>query len=368
MDKIFEKLKRLQEEEVISIAATLPDLCSLFSAIRERNPKGRKPGLEGTLIDAGNLDAIAQSARHLRNCPYSLCAFECVLDPGLNNADFSFSLGRIVAEAAIRYGTPISDWLGGTENREKDRILRFLARWLDKKSLLYHSIYTIYLELDTSVKDRAGIPGIFVRLQSGNKRAEWYETISLAVLDSLGIEPTSGKRRFISDFYKSFVDDAEFHQLGVMFSRDDFPMKLIALGADQRSAKQILGSLGFDMSKYISDADWDMIAELSEGVVNLSLDFIDKGDNAEWARSRIGIELPSSANDNKLIDWLVGKGCCSVEKGEVLRNWKRDFPYFNSVSGKTITICQRTSHYKLVLQPDLPVKAKAYIGFFANPL
>lgn len=365
---IIEKLSKLSDEEILSIAATVPDFYRLFTAIRTIGQGNSGPMLVGTLIDSDNFDVIEHSVSRLKRCPYIQSAFECVLDPDKNRADFSFSIGRISAEAAVTLGNPVADWFGEAEFKGKDRVLRLITRWMDKKSLLYHSIYAIYFELDTSIREKAEIPGLFVRLQSGDKRPEWYETMSLAVLESLDIELTKEKRIFIKNYFTALAEATGYFHLGIMLSRDDFPIKFVAEYTELHKAKSILESLGFDMSRYINEIDWARLVELCDGFAGLSLDFIDKGGGANWIENRIGLEIQSSSKDDELIDWFIGMGCCSAEKGKILRDWKGKVPYRFADSGEEVVICREISHFKLVLRRDLPMQAKVYLEYYPYPL
>lgn len=346
------------EKYILDRVDAYPDIYELFSAIKNEPSNGIESNLKDSLIDTDDMEAIDKAILGLKKCPYSLCALECTLDPDTYKTDFSLSLGRIMADAIICGARPVSEWIGNKDSCERERTLRFLDRWLDKRLLFYHSIYSVYLELDTSTGGNSSVPGIFVRLQSGNKREEWYETLSLAVLDSLDIELTRKKREFINNFYRNFVSAAEFFQLGIMFSRVDFPIKLVAIYIKPHEARRALGALGLDLSEYIGEDDWKDIETISKGYINVSLDFTDS------VGKRIGIEIESLKNDKDILEWVVKKGCCSIDKSKAVLNWTGGFSFvYPKDSGQEVSVEQKVSHYKLLLQPDSPMRAKVYLQY-----
>jgi hypothetical protein len=123
-------------------------------------------------------------------------------------------------------------------------------------------------------------------------------------------------------------------------------------------AVNILRKYGIDIFECVSQDDWNKIVQFTSGNFSLSLDFTDK------IEQRVGIEIESSENDTKLLDWLVDKGCCSREKSKAVLYWNSEFSLRCSAeSDQVITIERKISHFKLVLKPNLPVMAKVYLKY-----
>lgn len=326
-----------------------PDIEQAFLSIREHFGKDIGPKLEGTLIPAENMDRIQKVVHGFHDIPYSRCGFECTLDPVSSKGDFSLSLTREQAELAIEKGFQVRTWLGDEESMARNRIEKFLVHWLDKKSLFYYCINTIYLEIDASNTDQSKMPGLFIRLYNGNGNAKWLETIALAVLDSLDIALTNEKRQFIEKYFRCFAGMSDLFHLGVMLTRENSPLKLVVMNIEADKASQALEAFGCEISGHMKDEDWDRLILLSSGVVNLSLDFTDK------VEKRVGIEIDAAESVDSLLQWLVEKGCCSEEKKQAVCNWAGRSGNF--------TITRRISHFKLVIKPDNPMQAKCYLEY-----
>lgn len=309
------------------------------------------------LVEISDIKAVISAVRGTGDFPFDLFGLECTLQPGVKKVDFSFSLTRGMAEKAIARGNPFLLWHDGNAPAWPERMKGFLMQWLDARSLLYHSMHTTYFELDTS-SDNAEIPGLFVRLQSSNKREEWYEIISLAVLYAAGIELTDGKREMIRNCCRYLASASEFFHLGIMFSRNDCPIKLVAMHIGADDIIKELRMLGIDLFECVSESDWESIVRFSSGKFGLSLDFTDR------LHKRIGIEIGHSDKDGAILDWMVEKGCCSTEKRDTVLDWEGEFTLPSPDTGsREIVIRRIISHFKLVLQPGMPVLAKVYLGY-----
>jgi len=328
----------------------------LFAAVKESACRGIGPKLEGILIDAGDMDRIQQTVHHLRDIPYNECGVECTLTPMMNKGDFSFSIEKETAEAAIQQGRPVSQWLGYEESIEGSRLESFLIHWLDKESFLYYCTKAVFLEMDTSNKEKYRVPGVFVRLQHEKGNAKWYEMVTRAVLQSLAIVLTEQKRQFIESYFRRFSDISEYFLLGVMFSRDDSPLKLVGRYMNAPEAREAMKSFGCDILEYMEECDWEKIVEFSSGLINLSLDFTDK------IEPRLGFEIESSEKDESVLDWLIEKGCCDSEKRQAVCNWPGTTSLCSSSNlRKDLTLQYKISHFKVVVRPDTPMQAKVYL-------
>lgn len=336
----------------------LPGYFELLSWLENDPDKSIGYRTTDPLLDSSDINTVSRAVKCMRDFPYSLFGFECTLQPGVKKVDFAFSLTREMAEKVIAQGRPLPEWFGSNTSPGLERVKSFLMQWLDNRSLLYHSIYSVYLELDASSERDAGIPGMFARLQSGNRRKEWYETMSLAVLHSAGIELTRTRREMIKHYYECFTDVAEFFHLGIMFSRDNCPFKLASMYISAEDTVRILNMLGIDIFECVNEDEWGSIVRFTSGKLGLSLDFTDK------LQKRIGIEIEHSDKDEMILDWLVEKGCCSIEKRNAVLNWSGVFSHsFPDDSGREIRIKRSISHFKLVLQPNMPIMAKVYFDY-----
>jgi hypothetical protein len=162
----------------------------------------------------------------------------------------------------------------------------------------------------------------------------------------------------IRSFYKSFTAVCEMFHLGIMFSRDDCPVKLVSMCVSAGDAVRILHELGVDIFECVSESDWEAIVRITNGIFGLSLDYTDK------LHKRIGIEIQHSDKDETILDWLVEKGCCSKAKRNAVLDWEGEFSLLSpSGNDQRIRIKRDISHFKLVLQPNMPIMAKVYLEY-----
>jgi len=256
------------------------------------------------------------------------------------------------------------------QNPAWQRLLKFLQSWSVDE--LRAQIPVLWFESDGAMPDTP--PSVFFTPDRGfftpnatdTTQSERRAAAHKALAKLLSPAQKTAVTPHLDQCFDSCRGRGKITQIGVMLSRETETLRICAEGLDPDDFADILRANGQDLMTEAADFIHWIIAK--NGRINM-LDF-DIGPNAT---NTIGVEVSFEGQPDEAVKWaaflqdLEQIGLCSSEKRAALNNWRGTLR-MNSSTSSTQPWDQRhlklqISHIKLVLNPNQPVSAKAYLMF-----
>jgi hypothetical protein len=263
------------------------------------------------------------------------------------------------------------------------KIQLFSEIWTTKGSIINQNIEDIWLEFDLDQEtDILTIPCYFLTIKEAifkNQNPKIVVEKILKLMSALNLQSfTDTQIKLLEKCLNSLPTSAKIVQLGSMLTRNSKPLRVNIQGL---SGSQITDYLATITDQAIDENLLEIISifEVFTDRIVLTFDL-----ETDTIGTRIGLEcflekqVKKEPRWTQFLDHLVKIECCTLEKRNALLNWpgliqKKDHqhlwpenltrlePWMNqdikSVFFRTI------NHLKLVYQPNIPLEAKAYLGF-----
>lgn len=313
------------------------------------------------LVSPHAMSRILTLAKSLPPCP--LAGFECRLGAKQSSVDFQVEVPR------RPYHPPTQ--------RLEDRLWEFLQafcdEWVDDSSNLSRSVAAVGLEFDIH-RDPVPPPAMFVAL---SRAAMSDRELLIATIARLMGQASLPTETAVRTCLRALPEGATIKFVGTMPSRGSNALRVNVAGIPTDRITDYLRSLGWPYPTIPLASTIATVSEATDDLI-LCLDLTDR------VLPRIGIECilreqpPRDPRWNRLLNYLMTIDVCSDSKrqalliwhGDTLRSqsthyWPRNLELGDKLLGPVASTFYRyLSHIKLVHQPDRPVEAKAYLGFF----
>jgi hypothetical protein len=299
--------------------------------------------------------------------------FECRLGEEEPVADFLVRIGAEPHEWSV-----LERYAAGKESDTWRRIGALLSERANPHSPLSTALRNLWLEYDlTAPMTTASAPSVFFGTDRLTRAAETGWAVDL--VDELrGERLSAASRRTIDELIAVLPWSAKLFQVGIMCSRPHAPLRVCVIGHE-------LGEISAFLAAASWPGEWPLVEETLYGFapvienVALDLDILDDGRLAP----KLGVELyPRRGMDLsrrmiELITRLTDNDLCLPQKAIGLLAWggithERRYPGLwpaqlitrRSLRGgnESSTFCRWLHHIKIVLEPDAPATAKAYLA------
>jgi hypothetical protein len=308
------------------------------------------------------------SVRRLaRSVPSSdLAGFECALGHAAPRLDLIVRLPRTLADFASAH-----------EDDPVWRRIAVLSRRLHQRSPSLEGVNVMGLEFDVPLVDAAPVrsPALFFELDREADLAapQLVRLTSQLLGNSLAADCAALLGKCLSVLP---ARSAPF-QLGAMLSRPSQAVRLVVSDMPPDELARYLRDIGWIGDNEPLTAAMSALADRAESFA-LSMDL------AHSVHRRIGIECyvaggPSFVDQWRLLlEGLVERGLCTSAQADALLawngvsqenscpdTWPRHLRWGDRLlASRAISVIARTlGHVKLVVEPGLPMQAKAYLGF-----
>ena len=245
-----------------------------------------------------------------------------------------------------------------------DRVAAFARRWADPSSALHASVVTAFLEFDAPFAG-ARPPSLFARLDPpiGDGSQQW--AAGGAVVDEIvalllgrAIDPAT--RATLIQVFTTLPPGGRVVDVAAMLPRGAAAVRVFVT-LPRSGLLTYLRGLGYTdgLAALVSlpEALW-------HGHDHLSLQM----DVAESIGARIGVELNGDASAPTssrgwpvILRALRSAGLCSAAREAALLAWPGAGPPRATAGAWPRQVVRVLSHVKLVIQPEQPVEAKAYL-------
>jgi len=321
-----------------------------------------RPSVPQSLVSEPAMAAILSLAGSLPPCP--LAGFECRLGRNQSIVDFQVQVPR--------WPFHLSGEL--PESPGWRSLHAFWEEWFDESSTLHKSVSATGLEFDMERSTTTG-PAIFVALRNVDDDPHLLAAVVGRFADGASVARADSSLRACVE---ALPDRASIQFIGAMRSRGGSALRVNVSGL---TAGQIAG--------YLIAAGWPhpvaplqpivtALGDLSDDLA-LCLDITDR------LLPRIGIECilreqPSHESRwRQLLAYLTSLDACTATKGRALLTWTGDVlePHARGLWPANLfwgdrllgpravsTFYRYLSHTKVIYEPDRPIEAKAYLGFF----
>jgi hypothetical protein len=303
----------------------------------------------------------------------SLFGFECQLGQEEPAADFLVRIGAAPEEWPV-----LEQYTAGQDGEIWRRIESLLCERAQPGSPLAPMLQNLWLEYDlihpmNTVSD----PSVFFGTERLTRQAETAWAVEL--VGKLRGEPLSdASRDRVNELVAVLPEAARLFQVGIMCSRPRAPLRVCVIGQE---FAEVCG--------FLAAAHWPgelpRVAETLEVFMPLidhaalNLDILDDGRLAP----KLGIELYQKPNEDigprmiELVRRLSDGNLCTPRKATGLLAWggithERLYPDLWPAAltvrralrggGESSTFCRWLHHIKVVLEPDTPPIAKAYLA------
>jgi hypothetical protein len=256
----------------------------------------------------------------------------------------------------------------GTQGGVLRSLAALVERWQDPASELHDGIQDVWLEFDDR---RAGALSVFVGFARTPATVASRLRLASLAASSLGADVSPALRRCVH----ACPAGAFVSHLGLMLGRPAPFVRVNVRRLEPPDLAAYLAAVGWDGDAADATALASELRELMDGVT-LCLDV------GSVVQQRLGFEahaVPGAPEPRweALFDALVARGWCTAPKRDALLAWPglltpptagswpaglaRDA--LLAPADHFTAIARVISHVKLVLAPELPVRAKGYIGF-----
>jgi hypothetical protein len=363
----------------------LPPLLGPINTIADYVEAAVTPYVAPDLISLEAMSHIRQIAGRFPGALTDFFGFECPLGTVAPAADFlvcakSSEGGREIL-AGERPGREIPDAF--RRHPVWRRIRAFANEWHDSGSPLFDGVHNIWVEFDIKRSpDPIPAPSVFLGSNdlrppaSANRdemppRCEWLTGAALPLLMGSAVDPAV--ERQIARCLNLLPPEAFVFQVGVMLARASEIVRLCVRGIRSEQIAPYLESLSWTGSRAALE---DLLTQFGPltGRIDLDLDVADR------IMPKIGLECypqMSRAATAQLLDRLVASGLAVPAKAQGVtayrgmaherltpERWPLELLALSGIfEGRLHSAFVRWLHHvKIVLQPDVPLEAKAYLA------
>jgi hypothetical protein len=314
------------------------------------------------LISDQAMSAILELAGTLPPC--QLAGFECRLGRNQPTVDFQVQVPRWRFQLS-----------GESPQSPAWRCLRgFWEEWFDPSSTLHPEVSAVGLEFDMDRSTASG-PAIFLALRNAGADADLLAAVIGRLADAANLARTQSSLRAC---VAALPNGASIQFIGAMRSRAGGALRVNVSGLPAGQIPDYLIAAGWPHPVAPLRPILIALADRSDDLA-LCLDITDR------LLPRIGIECvlreqPShEPRWSQLLAYLTSLGACTIAKAGALLTWTGDilepqagtrWPanlfWGDQLLGTRAvsTFYRYVSHTKVVYQPEQPIEAKAYLGFF----
>lgn len=234
----------------------------------------------------------------------------------------------------------------------------------------------IILEFDCDQPDSlVPIPSVFLAL----KKMEPENSPDVIAEAEQLLQESVPCKGMLGKISTTLPDLARVSHLGFMLSRPDNAVRVNISGLGTLEIPAYLKTLGWKSDTAQIEEALEIINPVTSNVV-LAIDLVD-----ERVSPRLGLELFINfdltnpiGQWNPLLDLCVSQSWCTMEKAAGLKNWigvsqpisdaekwPSSLKALESImsAGAYSFLYRYINHFKLIIRPDYPVEAKAYLGF-----
>jgi len=322
------------------------------------------PHLRSALISTIARERLSRAARQVPSS--DLAGFECALDEARRTADL------IVRLPPAGFDIPTG---GGALWR---RIHSLSVRLRDNLAPHFESVNVMGLEYDVPSDDTAiPPPALFFELNSDVGREGRTPHLIALTGELFGRSAMRATAALLRRCVEALPADSAPFQLGAMLSRPGEAVRLVISDVPPHC-----------LLAYLRDIAWKGDERSVSNVVNALSPYVDSFalsmDLAHVVHPRIGLECYVSPGSGflpgwrRLLDRLVEFELCSAAKADGLLAWSGvcqestcpdvwppHLRWGDRLLGPRATsvIARTLGHVKVVVQPERPLEAKAYLGF-----
>lgn len=341
--------------------------------------------LDNNIVTSNNWVEISSTAKILPGIPtVSDVILECRLTKELSNTDISIAFSKDSKDMVSRYFDTMSKIIDTSLSWEK--VDKLVKKWVDKNSVLYGNIESIWLEFDANnTVDALPEPSVFfapfksvhTEIHDGFARYNW---VIPEVLEWLMPNLINNKtRKCLENCFDFLPVGSSIAYVGVMLPRksESNAVRLCVQHISILKVIDYLTSVGWvDLNKELEILLIELAVFTDYVVISLSIDNI--------IQTKIGIECYIDKQPNftskwqSFFDFLVRRNLCIADKSNSLLEWpgyteekscREQWPE-NLSSASTFVnsnlrsaIVRTINHIKIVYQPLMPLEAKAYLWF-----
>lgn len=331
-----------------------------------------KPYLPNSIVNQDSLLLLEKVTKQLPIVPIFL--LESRLSDSCDRIDLSLGIKpKKISQEEILINSPF--W---------QKLLFFSEIWTISGTIANKMVEDIWLEIDLdSDINNLLIPCFFITFNSQEFRNIDIDEKLLIIqkISSFFIENyriNKNKVNVLKHCLKKLPDSSSMVQIGIMLSRGKDKIRVNIENLKGLEIWEYLGKItNIEPDQKLKEII-SIFTPLSDRII-LTFDL-----ENENIGSRIGLECFLNKQPQKEVRWdqflkiLVEMNCCTPEKKEDLLNWsgliqKKDIltsypqnlkeiePWMEK---EIISVFFRTiNHLKLIYQPNLPLEAKAYLGF-----
>jgi hypothetical protein len=283
--------------------------------------------------------------------------FEVRLGKASSTADFAFLCNRDSTGADILAdGSSIKLHDELFMNSVWNHLRDFSHRWTGPESGLRDAVTHLWIELDSDQYNRVPVPSVFLGMPRDHPSdVAWL----LPLLETLNYSISKPLLETLQHCFRSSVLANKRISLGLMFSRETDRARLVFHDIND-DVLRLLPELGF---ANLEDLKW-LVTDLLKMAAHLNLS-IDAGASIG---SKVGLECQfgdhvrkDHASWTRLLNYLVGLGCCSPEKSEALLLWPGGTRERLQHLLWPAAVVRKIKHLKIVYEAGSPLEAKAYL-------
>jgi hypothetical protein len=303
----------------------------------------------------------------------SLFGFECRLGEEEPTADFLVRIGAGPGEWPV-----LERHAASQAGAVWQRIASLLGERSRPGSSLAPMLKNLWLEYDLVGRaGKAAAPGLFFGTDRLTQKAEAGWACELAAqLRGAAVSAALGHR--VSGLVAALPEAARLFQIGIMGSRPHAPLRVCIIGQKFDEESSFLAAMGWpgELPRVV-----ETLRRFAPATDHVALD-LDIGDDGRIA-PKLGIELYLKLDSGpsppliELIDRLRQANLCLPQKAEGLFGWagithERLHPELWPAAllagkalrrgGESSTFCRWLHHVKIVIEPDAPPTAKAYLA------
>lgn len=291
--------------------------------------------------------------------------FECRLSAADSRVDFYGSIGpRAGGREALAAFRPPGDQVVAQGWR---RLGSFATGWADPTSPLHGGVAMVFLEFDAPFAPLRA-PSLFARLALavGDGVQQWRQAEPLIddlvrrLLDQTMARTTRDK---LHQVFTTLPTGGHVVDVAAMLPRDTTAIRVFA-SVPRHRLLSYLAQLGWDPARDGAGRD----LEIALGVLTEQRSFVSvQLDVSDQLGTRIGLETSGDSDPASPDAWeavvarAAATGLCSPEKQVALSRWTGKTRESIAASRWPCLLHRLLSHVKLVIEPGLPIEAKAYL-------
>jgi hypothetical protein len=339
------------------------------------------PHLPAALVRPAAFDRVLSLVERLPAALTTYAGLECRLAGADTQVDAFLDInldGRhILAGRTPRAALP--DCLA--ERTEWQRLRDLCQAWIEPTSPLHHALRGLWLEFDLDrAPSRVPPPSVFLRFEGGSSphtsltEAEKSRILTETALPMLTGRPLANPvKTRVRACLEALPPGARLTEAGLMLQRGSDAVRLCFTGLAERRIPAYLRRVGWEGP---SESLKETLTAFSEvettgRAARMQVGYLDI-DVSETVHPAIGLEyfflrqLAQELRESRWLDELVRRGLCAPEKCAGLLEWPGHAPTRLAHLERPGLLVRRTNHVKLVLPPEGPLLAKAYLCLFST--